>query len=111
MRMATYKFRGCTIKSLGYYEPDHRVVWEATDENGDVVAHGYTLRECEFRILEDQVEARVRKECAAKQRKKRNCDAFSILKAEAEYQKIVGRPWNHDEDELACWLYEKAKEQ
>ena len=104
MRMATYKFRGCTIKSLGYYEPDHRVVWEATDENGDVVAHGYTLRECEFRILEDQVEARVRKEFASKQR---NYDVFDRDEAEEEYRKIVGRPWNNDEDELACWLFRK----
>ena len=51
----TYKFMGCTIKCLGYYEPEHRVVWEAVDDKtGCAVAHGYTLRECELRIAEDK---------------------------------------------------------
>ena len=104
MGMAIYEFRGCTIKNLGYNQPDHRVIWEATDSTGAVVAHGYSLRECEFRILEDEVEARVRKEYASK---KRNCDVFDRDEAEEEYRNIVGRPWNHDEDELACWLFRK----
>lgn len=52
----TYKFLGCTIKCLGYYEPEHRVIWEATeDATGEAVAHGYTLRECEFIIAEGKV--------------------------------------------------------
>jgi len=41
--------------------------------------------------------------------KQRNCDVFSRDEAEEEYRKMVGRPWNHEEDELACWLYAKCK--
>ena len=41
-----YLYRGNRIRSCGYYEPEHRVAWEATDEeSGYAVAHGYTKRQ------------------------------------------------------------------
>lgn len=40
----------------------------------------------------------------------RRFEKFSRDEAEEEYQKVVGRPWNNDEDELACWLYGKEEE-
>ncbi len=38
-----YIYRGYRIYCFGYYEPEHRVVWEAVDpETGDGVAYGFT---------------------------------------------------------------------
>ena len=36
-----YLYRGFRIECVGYYNPDHRVCWEAIDENGikKLVAH------------------------------------------------------------------------
>ena len=66
--MATYEFMGCKIRNQGYHQPDHCVWWEATDGDGNVVAHGKSLRECEFIILENKVkretEDRIKKETA-----------------------------------------------
>lgn len=41
-----YEYRGFRIECVGYYPPEHRVCWEAVDENGCGFAHAYTLREC-----------------------------------------------------------------
>ncbi len=30
IRKGVYEYRGVTIECLGYYEPDHRVVWEGS---------------------------------------------------------------------------------
>jgi len=35
----------------------------------------------------------------------RNCDRFDMHEAEERYRAKTGRPWNHDEDELAAFLY------
>lgn len=64
--MSKYKFRGCEVYSIGYYEPEHRVVWEAVDEKThEAVAHGYSMREVMMIILENQLreeyETKIRK--------------------------------------------------
>lgn len=51
----TYKFMGCTIRNMGYHQPDHRVWWEAVDETGNAVAQADTLRGCEFQIFEHEI--------------------------------------------------------
>jgi len=41
-----YLYRGFKIQYFGYYEPEHRVVWEGIDEStGDGVARGFTKKE------------------------------------------------------------------
>ena len=41
-----YEYRGYLIRNMGYYEPDHRVCWEATNlKTGCGDYHGYTKRE------------------------------------------------------------------
>lgn len=40
-----YIYRGYKVTCLGYYEPEHRVVWEAEDENGCGFAHSFSLRD------------------------------------------------------------------
>jgi hypothetical protein len=39
-----YLYRGYKIHFFGYYEPEHRVVWEGIDNEGDAIAHGFTKR-------------------------------------------------------------------
>lgn len=40
-----YKYRGFQIVCVGYYQPEHRVCWEAVDPvDGSGFAHAYTLR-------------------------------------------------------------------
>lgn len=41
-----YLYRGYIIHSVGYYHPEHRVCWEAIDENGCGFAHSFSMREC-----------------------------------------------------------------
>jgi len=42
-----YMYKGYKIRFFGYYEPEHRVVWEAIDEStSEGVAHGFTKKEC-----------------------------------------------------------------
>lgn len=73
--MSTYKYRGYTIKNLGYHQPDHNVIWEATDANGAAAFHGYSLREVESRIddsfWEDKVRA-LENELRSEKRKNKN---------------------------------------
>ena len=40
-----YLYRGFEIICVGYYNPEHRVCWEAVDEFGCGFAHSYTLKE------------------------------------------------------------------
>ena len=40
-----YIYRGFPVVCVGYYHPEHRVCWEATDEHGCGFAHGFSLRE------------------------------------------------------------------
>ena len=46
-----YLYRNHRVVCHGYYEPDHKVVWEGIDNNtGEAVAHGYTKKEVINRI-------------------------------------------------------------
>lgn len=44
IRAGKYIYRGYEIYCCGYYPPEHRVVWEAVDEDGCGFAHDYTLK-------------------------------------------------------------------
>ena len=39
-----YIYRGFHIYGM-YYHPEHRVCWEAVDNDGSVFAHSFTLKE------------------------------------------------------------------
>lgn len=44
-------YRGFKVYNCGYHHPDHRVVWEASDEStGEAVAHGWSKSEVLQRI-------------------------------------------------------------
>ena len=43
-----YLYRGYIIHTVGYYHPEHRVCWEAIDENGYGFAHSFSMRECKM---------------------------------------------------------------
>lgn len=47
-----YLYRGYNIVCVGYYHPEHRVAWEAHNDNGYGVAHGFSLREVKLWIDE-----------------------------------------------------------
>jgi hypothetical protein len=41
-----YMYKGFEVNCFGYYEPEHRVVWEGVDKNiGKGIARGYTKSE------------------------------------------------------------------
>lgn len=44
IRKGSYIYRGYYIECLGYYDPEHYVVWEAVDEHGNGFAHSYSLK-------------------------------------------------------------------
>lgn len=46
IRAGKYEYRGIHINCIGYYNPEHRVCWEAIDEYGCGFAHAYSLKEC-----------------------------------------------------------------
>lgn len=50
IRCGCYLYRGFVINCIGYYEPDHKTVWEAVDESGGGFAHSYSLREAKKEI-------------------------------------------------------------
>lgn len=39
-----YEYRGYKIMCLGYFEPEHRIVWEVEDENRTAFGQSYTLK-------------------------------------------------------------------
>ena len=41
-----YLYRGYVIHTVGYHSPEHRICWEAMDENGCAFAHSFSMREC-----------------------------------------------------------------
>ena len=47
-----YAYRGYIIYCVGYYNPDHRVAWEAVPEGNALRAdfHGFSLREVKIAI-------------------------------------------------------------
>jgi len=53
-----YRYKGFIINCLGYYEPEHRICWEAVDHDGTGFAHAYTKREVmwniDYEIAEEQ---------------------------------------------------------
>ena len=48
-----YIYRGYEIHCIGYYRPEHKIVWEAVDENGCAFAHSYSLRDTKIFIDEE----------------------------------------------------------
>lgn len=54
IRKGSYIYRGYYIECLGYYEPEHHIIWEAVDELGCGFAHSYSLngvkREIDYEI-------------------------------------------------------------
>lgn len=54
IRRGNYEYRGYTIQCVGYYHPEHRVVWEACPK-GEIYAdfHGFSLREVKMAIDND----------------------------------------------------------
>lgn len=45
-----YLYRGFEIICVGYYEPEHRIAWEAVDENGCGFAHSFSLKDTKAEI-------------------------------------------------------------
>lgn len=60
--LSEYDFRGYRIRNMGYYEPEHSVVWEAVDSSGESVARGKTLREVLIALVETDTCERERRE-------------------------------------------------
>lgn len=51
-----YLYRGFQIECVGYYQPEHRVCWEAVEENGiNGWAHHYTLKDVK-REIDDELD-------------------------------------------------------
>ena len=49
-----YFYRGYDVYSVGYFEPEHHVVWEAVDpETGCADYRGYSLRDVKQAIDEE----------------------------------------------------------
>ena len=48
IRKGHYLYNGYLIYSVGYYNPEHCVCWEAVDVNGNGVAHGKSMKECKM---------------------------------------------------------------
>ena len=54
IRAGKYEYRGWIISSVGYYEPEKRVAWEAYDPNsGCADFHGFSKQEIKWLIDED----------------------------------------------------------
>ena len=45
-----YIYRGFEVRCLGYFEAEHRIVWECVDEYGCGFGHSFTLRDCKQQI-------------------------------------------------------------
>ena len=45
IRAGHYLYRGFHVYSVGYYEPEGCVCWEAVDHNGCGFAHSHSLRD------------------------------------------------------------------
>ena len=50
-----YEYRGYIIQCVGYYHPDHHVVWEACPKSNMLYAdfHEFSLREVKIAIDDD----------------------------------------------------------
>lgn len=46
IKRGTYEYKECRIINCGYHQPDHSVIWEASDiESGNVRFHAKTRKE------------------------------------------------------------------
>lgn len=45
-----YLYRGFGVRCVGYYNPEHKVCWEAFDDRGYGFAHSYSLKDTKFWI-------------------------------------------------------------
>lgn len=45
-----YLYRGYRINCVGYYEPEHRVVWECVDVDESGFGHSFSKRGCMLEI-------------------------------------------------------------
>lgn len=107
--MAEYVFRGCTIRNMGYHQPDHCVLWEATDKDGGVVAHGKTLRECEIIIAEQEAERMLLERIGGKSDAKDVCKTRKLTLDEAIAHCMEcadGTTCGENHRQLAEWLKE-----
>lgn len=50
-----YIYRGYKVNCLGYYHPEHRVVWEAEDETGCGFAQSFSLRDTK-RFIDSEID-------------------------------------------------------
>ena len=52
LRRGNYAYRGYIIYCVGYYNPEHRVCWEACPKSNMLCAdfHGFSLREVKIAI-------------------------------------------------------------
>ncbi len=50
-----YLYRGYRIVSVGYYEPEHHIVWEAEDTDGSGFAHSFSLRDTK-RLIDESLD-------------------------------------------------------
>lgn len=39
-----YEYKGYKLNCIGYYPPESRVCWEAFKDDGQAVAHAYSLK-------------------------------------------------------------------
>jgi hypothetical protein len=50
IRQGQYEYRGFVINNCGYYEPEHKTVWEGIDKEGNGIARGYTKKDVMYEI-------------------------------------------------------------
>lgn len=50
-----YLYKGYAVYSIGYYEPEHCICWEAVDINGCAIAHGKSFAECKL-FVDDYID-------------------------------------------------------
>jgi hypothetical protein len=55
LRRGKYLYRGYVVTCVGYYHPEHKVAWEAEDENGNGFAHSFSLRDTK-RLIDDSLD-------------------------------------------------------
>lgn len=55
LRKGKYLYRGYIITCVGYYNPEQKVVWEAEEENGDGLAHAYSLKDTK-KIIDELID-------------------------------------------------------
>ena len=73
-----YEYRGFEIICLGYYNPEHKVVWECVDKNGHGFGQDFSLKNCKFYVPGAHYDCHETIEEAVTDKAHRNfCDFFS----------------------------------